>query len=105
MNQTSVSKEISRVQMGIDPDILESLRAYSDRHGISIEEAANFIIHNFLTEDGSMNVEPGRMVILDDDVYDRLESEFRAGLGSVGSESDWISEKEMREFANSLRSS
>ena len=42
---------------------------------------------------------------MDDDVYDYLESEFKAGLDSVKSESDWISEEEMGEFINSLKSS
>ena len=89
--------------MGIDVDVMESLKVYSDKHGITVEEAANYIIQNFLSEEGSMNIEHGCMIVLDDDVYDRLEAEFKAGLDSVRTESDWISEREMREFANSLR--
>ena len=57
-----------------------------------------------MIEDGSMNVEPGRTVILDDDLYDYLETEFKADLDSVKSESDWISKEEMREFVSNLKS-
>ena len=53
----------------------------------------------------SLNMEPGHMVILDDATYDYLVSEFEAGLASVKSESDWISEEEMGEFINGLKSS
>lgn len=104
MATASASTDVSKIQLGISPDIVKSLKAYGEKHGISTEEAANFIIQSFLTEDGFMDIEPGPMVILDDDVYDYLEAEFQAGLDSVKSESDWISEEEMREFVNKLKS-
>ncbi|MBR2255089.1 MAG: hypothetical protein IJ856_04670 [Candidatus Methanomethylophilaceae archaeon] len=104
MTTVSVSTGASKIQVSISQDIAESLKAYSDRHGISAEETANYIIQNFLVEDGSMDVEPDRTVILDDDLYDYLETEFKAGLDSVKSESDWISKEEMREFVSNLKS-
>ena len=94
-----------KVQMTINSDIAESLKAYGDRYGITAEEAANLIIQNFLVQDGSMLTEPGRLVVIDDDEYDYLDKEFRAGLESVTSESDWISKEEMRRFISSLKSS
>ncbi len=50
-----------------------------------------------------MNPELESVVILDDNECDRLEAEFKAGIDSVKSESDWISEKEMSEFIKSLK--
>ncbi|MBR5998961.1 MAG: hypothetical protein IK043_00755 [Candidatus Methanomethylophilaceae archaeon] len=105
MIPATISTDTSKIQMSLSLEIAESLKAYSEKHGITVEEAVNCIVQNFLAEDGSVNVEPGRLAILDDDVYDYLESEFKAGLDSVKSESDWISEEEMGEFINSLKSS
>ncbi len=51
-----------------------------------------------------MDDESGPMVVLDDETYEYLEAEFQAGLDSVKSESDWISEEEMRRFVSELKS-
>ncbi len=80
------------------------LKMYSEKHGISAEQAINCIVRNFLMEDGCMNSASEPVIILDDEAYDYLEAEFKAGMDSVKSESDWISEEEMSEFIKSLKS-
>lgn len=105
MATASAPTDVSKIQLGISLDVMESLKAYGKKYGITTEEAANFIIQSFLTEDGFMDIEPGPMVVLDDDVYNYIKAEFQAGLDSVKSESDWISKEEMREFVNKLRTS
>ena len=51
-----------------------------------------------------MDDDTSPMVVLDDETYEYLEAEFQAGLDSVKSESDWISEEEMRRFVSGLKS-
>lgn len=103
MTTASVKGDAITVRLDISHDMAETLRAYSEKHRISAEQAISYIVQNFLVEDSCMNSEPGPAVILDDDEYDYLEAEFKAGLNSVKSESDWISEAEMSEFIKSLK--
>ncbi len=85
-------------------DMAETLKASGEDHRISAEQAIDHTVPNVLMEGGCMDTEPGPAIILDDDAYDHLEAEFKAGLDSVKSGSDWISEDDMSEFIESLKS-
>lgn len=85
-------------------DLAETLKACGEEQGISAEQAIDHTVPNILMEGGCMDSEPGPAIILDDDAYDHLEAEFKAGLDSVRSESDWISQDEMSGFIKGLKS-
>ncbi len=104
MSFASPKSTAPKVTVCIEHTLFERLNVYCEKYGITVEEAANDILQNFFSEESSINEEPGRTEVLNDEVYNYLRSEFMAGLASASDESDWITEEGMMEFVNNLKS-
>jgi addiction module RelB/DinJ family antitoxin len=87
----------STFQMRINPDVKSSLEQMYANCGMTLTDAINVFFQQSINAGGlPFIVTQSSKEALRDQAIAKLMSEIRAGRDSVKSESDWVSDEEMR---------